>query len=195
MEKGNTGRLLTRLRKELGLTQKELGERLQVSDRTISKWERGVGLPDVFLLKEIAKVFGVEIEGILTGELFEQEKNGGNMKKMTFFVCDHCGSIYWGTGKGEFTCCGRKQSALIAQKMEGCHEAKIEEMDGEWYVSFDHEMSKEHFITFVAWVNIDRVTVVRLYPEQSGAVRLPKGRRGTLYLGCSQDGLFEKIVK
>lgn len=190
MEQEKTGKLLTKLRKELGLTQKALGEHLNVSDRTISKWERGVGLPDISLLKEISKVFGVEIEGILTGELLEQEKNGGNMKRISFFRCDRCGSIYWGTGKGEVTCCGRKQGILLPKKIDEAHEITREEIDGAWYITFSHEMKKEHFITFVAWISLDRATIVRLYPEQAGEVRLPKDRRGTLYLGCSRDGLF-----
>lgn len=76
--------------------------------------------------------------------------------------------------------------------MEEAHAYTLEEIDNEYYIHFPHEMEKEHFITFVALVSWDRVTVVRLYPEQAGEVRLPRQRRGELYLCCSRDGLFRK---
>ena len=67
MDLEKTGELLSRLRKERGMTQKQVAGRLQISDRTVSKWERGAGLPDVSLLKEISALYGVDIEKILEG--------------------------------------------------------------------------------------------------------------------------------
>ena len=74
------------------------------------------------------------------------------------------------------------------------HDIKIEEIDNEYFITFDHEMTKEHYITFAALVSWDRATVVRLYPEQSGEVRLPRQRRGEIYLCCSEHGLFRKKI-
>lgn len=51
-------------------------------------------------------------------------------------------------------------------------------------------MTKEHYLSFAAWVEMERVLMIRLYPEQDGAVRLPKARSGKLYSGCSRSGLF-----
>ena len=180
MDLEKTGELLSRLRKERGMTQKQVAGRLQISDRTVSKWERGAGLPDVSLLKDISALYGVDMEKILEGNL---EEKG---------VEAHCGNIFWSTGGGEISCCGRKLIPLVAQDMDAAHDAKIEEIDNEYYVTFDHEMTKEHYITFAALVSWDRATVVRLYPEQSGEVRLPRQRRGELYLCCNKDGLFRK---
>lgn len=149
-------------------------------------------MPDVSLLKDISALYDVDIEKILDANLEEKGVEVGNMKRMKFIRCAHCGNIFWSTGGGEISCCGRKLIPLVAQDMDAAHDAKIEEIDNEYFVTFDHEMTKEHYIVFAALVSWDRATVVRLYPEQSGELRLPRQRRGELYLCCNKDGLFRK---
>ena len=78
------GSLILQLRKEKNLTQKQLSEILGVSDKTVSKWERGAGCPDISLLRDISKIFNVDIEKILLGDLQENDINGGNMKRIKF---------------------------------------------------------------------------------------------------------------
>lgn len=192
MDMKKTGELLSCLRKEKGMTQKQAAEWLQISDRTISKWERGMGLPDVSLWKGISALYGVEIEKILDGELQEKGKETGNMKRMKFYCCEHCGNIFWSMGGGEISCCGRKLSPLQAKAAEDGHEIKVEEIEHEYYITFPHEMKKEHYISFAALVSWDRVTLVRLYPEQAAEVYLPRQRRGEVYYYCSEHGLFRK---
>ena len=186
------GELLCRLRKEKGMTQKQAAEVLQVSDRTISKWERGAGLPDVSLWKGISALYGVNIEKLLEGNLQEKGVETGNMKRMKFYRCEHCGNIFWSAAEGEISCCGRKLEALQVQPVDEMHDVKVEEMGSEYYVTFSHEMLKEHYITFAALVSWDRVTTVRLYPEQAAEVYMPRQRRGELYFYCSQHGFFKK---
>ena len=192
MDMKKTGELLGRLRKEKGMTQKQAAEWLQVSDRTISKWERGMGLPDVSLWKGISALYGVEIEKILDGELQEKGRETGNMKRMKFYCCEHCGNIFWSMGGGEISCCGRKLSPLQAKAAEDGHEIRVEEVGNEYYITFPHVMKKEHYISFAALVSWDRVTLVRLYPEQAAEVYLPRQRRGEVYYCCSEHGLFRK---
>ena len=194
MDSKKTGELLCRLRKEKGMTQKQAAEVLQVSDRTISKWERGAGLPDVSLWKGIAGLYGVDIEKVLEGNLQEKGVESGNMKRMKFYRCEHCGNIFWSTGGGEISCCGRKLTSLQAQPMDEMHDVKMEEIGHEYYFTFEHEMIKGHYIAFAALVSWDRVTVVRLYPEQAGEVHMPRQRRGELYLFCSEHGLFRRKI-
>lgn len=62
-----TGCFIAQLRKELGLTQKELAEKLEVTDKAISRWETGKGLPDTSLLKPLAELFGVSVGELLSG--------------------------------------------------------------------------------------------------------------------------------
>ena len=194
MDLKKTGEVLARLRKEKGMTQKQAAEILNVSDRTISKWERGAGLPDVSLWKGISVLYGVEIEKMLDGDLQEKRGETGNMKRMKFYRCEHCGNILWSMGGGEISCCGRKLTSLAVQNMDELHDVNVEEIDHEYYVTFAHEMKKEHFISFAAMVSWDRVIIVKLYPEQASEVYLPRQRRGELYLCCSEHGLFRKKI-
>lgn len=67
------GAFLAQLRKERGMTQKDLAERLFVSDKAVSKWERGLSLPDVSLLQPLADLMGVTISELLRGRRIEAE--------------------------------------------------------------------------------------------------------------------------
>lgn len=190
------GSLIFQLRKEKNLTQKQLGEKLGLSDKTISKWERGLGCPDISLLRDISKIFNVNIEKILLGDLQENDINGGNMKRIKFYVCPNCGNVINSTGDGDFSCCGRKLEALVPKVMDENHSINIEEVENDYYVKINHEMTKDHFISFVAYVTYDRVLLIKLYPEQSPTVRFPrlcgKFERGKFYMYCNQHGLLMK---
>lgn len=76
--------LIRTLRREQGMTQRELGEALHISDRTVSKWERGLGCPDVSLLPALSARLGVALEGMLSGELEPSREKGESMKRMRF---------------------------------------------------------------------------------------------------------------
>lgn len=71
------GEFVAQLRKEKSLTQKELAERLFISDKTVSKWERGLSIPDVSLLIPIADVLGVTVTELLYGERLGRERSLG----------------------------------------------------------------------------------------------------------------------
>lgn len=68
MDKRKIGNLISALRKEKGMTQKDLAERLHVSDRTISKWERGAGVPDASLMIGLSDILGITVNELLSGE-------------------------------------------------------------------------------------------------------------------------------
>ena len=65
MDNEKIGNLIYKLRKENRMTQLQLAERLHISDKTVSKWERGLGCPDVSLLTDLSRVFGVDLEKLL----------------------------------------------------------------------------------------------------------------------------------
>ena len=191
MDREKIGRLLRGLRLEKGLTQRQLAERLHLSDRTVSKWERGGGVPDVSLLGPLSGILGVPMEKLLLGDLQPKGADGGNMKRLCFYVCPTCGNILTATSQAEVSCCGRKLEALSPQPADEAHRLAVETVEDELYVTLPHPMGKAHYIRFVACLSWDRVFLVRLYPEQACAARLPQMRRGSkLYLCCSQDGLF-----
>ena len=61
MDPVKTGTLIRALRKERNMTQKDLAERLHITDRAVSKWERGLCAPDISLLESLAETLGVSI--------------------------------------------------------------------------------------------------------------------------------------
>lgn len=68
MDSKKTGAFICTLRKEKGYTQSALSEMLNVSNRTVSKWENGDGFPDITILPDIAAVFGISVDELLAGE-------------------------------------------------------------------------------------------------------------------------------
>ena len=190
MDCSKVGNLIYTLRTEKGMTQKALANAMNISDRTISKWERGAGCPDVSLLRELSDILGVNIEKILLGDLEPNKKDGGNMKRVKFFVCPSCGNIITSTGEAEVSCCGRKLSAMIPQPSDEKHYLHVEVIEDDYYITFPHEMSKEHYLNFVAYVSYDRMLFVKLYPEHSSEVRFPRLHGGKFYFGCNKHGLW-----
>lgn len=93
MDNSKVGELIRRLRKESHMTQLQLAEKLHVSDKAVSKWKRGMGCPEVSLIIELSRIFEVDMQDLLSGELNRNELLGGNMKKMKFYVCPHCGNL------------------------------------------------------------------------------------------------------
>ena len=71
MDKEKTGQLITTLRKEKGLTQKQLAEALNVTDKAVSKWERGLSFPDISMLEPISELLDISIMELLAGEIRE----------------------------------------------------------------------------------------------------------------------------
>ncbi len=194
MDLSKTGKLIAELRHEKGMTQKSLAERLGVCAKTVSKWETGHGFPDISLISELSKIFRVDIEKILCGELPKLKKEGNNVKKTTFFVCEKCGNILTSIGNAEVVCCGRKLTPLIAKRPDEEHTINVENIEDDYYITFSHPMTKEHYISFVAYVRFDRVLAVKLYPEQGAELRIPQMRGGKLYYFCSTHGLFELTI-
>ena len=185
------GSLILTLRKEKNLTQKNLADLLNISDKTISKWERGLGCPDVSLLPSLSDILGTNIEKLLLGNLKPNDIKGGNMKKIQFYVCPNCDNIMTVTNQSEISCCGRKLSPLIPRPVDEKHHVDIADIENDYYITLKHDMTKSHYISFFAFVSYDKVFLEKLYPEQNAEVRIPRIGRGKLYFYCNQHGFFE----
>lgn len=190
MDNEKTGRLIRDLRTEKGLTQVQLAGLINVSDKAVSKWERGLGCPDVSLLGTLSEVLEVNIDRLLEGELGENSE-AVTMNKIKFYICEKCGSVFTSLGGGELSCCGKKLSPLELKNADEAHALKLEEVEDEWYVTCPHEMTKEHYISFIAFVSYDRVTLVKTYPEQDLAVRFPQSSAGYFCYYCTNDGFYK----
>ena len=194
MDNSKVGNLIFSLRKEKGLTQKQLADSMNISDRTISKWERGYGCPDVTLLPSLSSILGVNIENILEGELSSNDFVGGNMKRSNYFVCPSCHNIVLATGDIDISCCGRKVEQLEAKKATDEEKLSITEIDSELFVSSDHRMTKDHYISFIALATGDSVQIMKQYPEWSLQTRLPKHKHGKLLWFDTQFGLYYQHI-
>ena len=184
--------MLAALRKEKGMTQLELAEQMGVTDKAVSKWERGQGCPDVSLLPRLAQTLGVEVEGLLAGELLENEQP---RTENYFYVCPTCGNILTSALGAAVTCCGKKLSPLEAVKApEEEERLSVELIENDYFVSSSHPMTKEHYVSFVALATGDTLILRRLYPEWDLQTRLPRIGHGKLFWYCVQHGLHYQLV-
>lgn len=184
------GNLISKFRKEKGLTQKELADKLGIQSKTVSKWECGWGCPDASYWVQLSDILGVDISNMLEGQIVSNKPDNGNIEKTKFYVCPDCGNIIFTTSSVSVFCCGRKLESLEAGDFEK-PEINVSLCDTDYYITFEHPMEKEHYISFAAYVKSDKVLFNRLYPEQSAEIRIPAslGRGGSLYLCCSRHGL------
>lgn len=196
MDTSKVGRLICTLRKERGMTQQNIADALSISNKTVSKWERGMGCPDLSLLPGLSDLLGVDIQKLLEGDRKPNPVDNGNIARLRFYVCPDCGSVLTSTGPASVFCCGRKLYPLSAQPATEEHSFAVELTDGGFYLTAPHEMSKTHYIKFAAYIGADTYVFRRLYPEQDPAFRLPMlGRLGKLYFYCAVHGLFVQTIQ
>ena len=195
MDQKKTGELIRQLRLDAGLTQKQLAEKLCISDKAVSKWECGNGCPDISLLSELADIFRTDTQTILSGRINKNESEKGNMKKLRFYVCPECGNIITASTEAAVTCCGSRLSALEPVKAEGKDMLNVEDIGGEWLITSPHEMKKDHYISFAAFVTDSSASVFRLYPEWDMQLILPIFRSGRLLWYCTRHGLFYQDIR
>ena len=194
MDNEKIGKLIYGLRKERNMTQLQLAEILHISDKTVSKWERGQGCPDISLLVDLSCVLGVDMEKLLSGRLEANEERGGNMKKLNFYVCPECGNVITAMTEAGISCCGKKLPPLEAVKAPDEERLLVENIENDYYISSDHPMLKEHYISFVALLTGDTLTLKKQYPEWDLQVRIPGRTHGKLIWYCTEHGLFYQLV-
>ena len=185
-----TGSAIKALREDRGLTQDRLADRLGVSGKAVSRWETGRGYPDITLLEPLASALGVSVAELLSGEQITNQNRSANPLRGKFYVCPVCGNVVPSAGSAGVSCCGVALPPLEAEEPDGSHAILAEPVEDEWFVSIGHPMTKEHYISFLAWVSTDRLELVKLYPEGPAAARLRCRGMGRLYAYCSRHGLF-----
>ena len=185
-----TGVTIKQLREAGKLTQAELAQRIGVSSKTISKWETAKGLPDISLLQPLAQALGISVIELMNGQQISNKNTSANMLRSKFYVCPLCGNAIHSTGNTLVSCCGITLPALEAEAADEEHSVTIENVEDEHFVTIRHPMTKEHFISFIAFLTSDRVQMVKLYPEGNAETRLQLRGIGTLYYYCNHHGLF-----
>ena len=185
-----TGAAVKALRESRGMTQAELAEKIGVSSKTVSKWETAKGLPDISLLQPLAQALGISVIELMDGRRITNRNVSANLLRGKFCVCPICGNVIHCTGDAVVSCCGIALPPLEAEEGDEDHALKLENVEDEVFLTVDHPMTKEHFISFVAYVTTDRLQLVKLYPEGNAETRMQLRGRGYIYCYCNRHGLF-----
>ena len=189
-----TGAVIKELREKAHMTQAELAEKLFVSDKAVSKWENGKGCPDISLLDPIAAVFGISIAELLSGRTVSNANGSADMLRSRFYVCPACGNVLHSTGEAVVYCHGMQLLPEQAEESDERHKIFIEGTEDEYYVRIEHDMTKTHYISFIAALSQDRLQLVRLYPEGNAEARFQIRDVRQILFFCIRDGLFSLRV-
>lgn len=189
-----TGATIKQLREKKGITQAELADKIGVSSKAVSKWETAKGLPDITLIEPLSKALSVSVMELMSGDTVINKNISSNILRSRFYVCPLCGNIIRSTGEAFVSCCGVTLPPLDAEEADGEHEITIEKVEDEHFVTVSHEMTKTHFISFIAHLTSDRVQFVKLYPEGNAETRLNLRGGGYLYIYCNKHGLIKRKV-
>ncbi len=191
-----TGEVIKEMRKQNNMTQLQLADRLGVTDKTVSKWENGKGYPDITLLEPIADAFQISVTELISGNRIKNENVSANMLRSRFYVCPICGNAIHSMGEAVIQCHGVQLLPSEAEKSDEKHMIFIERVDDEYYVRIDHEMTKQHYISFISATSSDRIQMVKLYPEGNAEAYFKISGVKKIFFYCNKDGLFSiDVVK
>ena len=210
-----TGAVIKALREKMKMTQEELAQKIFVTSKAVSKWETGKGFPDIGLLESLGKALGVSVIELLSGESITNQSKACNMAKGKVYVCPVCGNIIHTTGEAVISCCGITLPALEAEETEAIsagstigsdststsnggdsnHALNIEVVEDEYFVTINHPMTKEHYISFIAAISDQGIQLTKLYPEGPAQARFKIAGVRKLFAYCNRHGLFELLRK
>lgn len=167
---------------------------LGVSSKAVSKWETAKGLPDISLIEPLANALGVSVIELMSGHTVINENVSSNILRSKFYVCPLCGNVVRSTGDIVISCCGITLPSLEAEEADENHKITIEKVEDEHFITVKHDMTKKHYISFVAYLTTDRVQFVQFYPEGNADTRMQLRGRGILYIYCNRHGLMKQKV-
>lgn len=120
-----TGAVIKELREKNHLTQAELAEKLNISDKTVSKWETAKGYPDISMLEPIANAFGISVAELLSGNAVNNVNVSANMMRSKFYVCPVCGNIVHSMGEAVIHCHGVQLLPCQAEETDKIQMVKL----------------------------------------------------------------------
>ena len=189
-----TGAVIKELREKAHFTQAELAAKLNVSDKTISKWETAKGYPDISLLEPIAKVFGISVTELISGNAVRNVNVSANMLRSKFYVCPVCGNVIHSMGEAVINCHGVMLTPCQEEETDENHMIFVERVEDEYYIRIEHDMTKQHYISFVAALSADKIQMIKLYPEGNAEARFKINGVKKILFYCNRDGLFSLDV-
>ena len=189
-----TGAVIRELREKNHFTQAELAAKLNVSSKTISKWETAKGYPDISLLEPLAEIFRVSLTELISGNAVNNVNVSANMLRSKFYVCPVCGNVLHSMGEAVIHCHGVLLTPCQPEETDENHKIFIERVEDEYYVRIEHDMTKEHYISFVAALSADKVQMIKLYSEGNAEARFKINGVKKILFYCNRDGLFSMNV-
>ena len=190
MDRYVTGAVIRKLREGKRMTQDELAEKIYVSGKAVSKWETGQGFPDISLLEPLAQALDISVIELLSGEDIRNTNQSCNIARGKFYVCPVCGNVIRSTGEAVVSCCGITLPPLEAEDADAEHAIRIGIVEDEYYVTVEHPMTKEHYLSFIAAVSDAGLQFVKLYPEGPAEARFKINGIRYFYVYCNRHGLF-----
>lgn len=187
MNETTAAALIKARRTALCLTQAQLAERIHVTAKAVSKWERGAGMPDASLVPELSRVLGIGSDALLGRAPIPNRPDGGNMKRIQFFQCPSCGNILTALSPAELICCGHRLSPMAMKASDEAHRLTITDVEDEKLLTWTHPMEKAHHLTFLASIGYDCAHIVHLYPEGAQEQRIPRIPGAKYVCGCSEE--------
>lgn len=194
MDKYITGAVIRKLRENKKMTQEELAAKIYVSSKAVSKWENAQGFPDISLIEPLAKSLDISVIELMSGEHIQNKNRTSNMFKSKFYVCPICGNVIQAVGEAVVSCCGITLPPLDTETTDQEHLLRFEKVEGEYYVTVDHSMTKDHYISFLAAVSDHGVHIIKLYPQGNAEARFKMDQVKYLYAYCNRHGLFRTIL-
>ena len=113
-----------------------------------------------------------------------------NMLRSKFYVCPVCGNVIHSMGEMTICCHGVQLLPEQAELSDENHMILIERVEDEYYVQINHEMTKNHYISFMAALSSDEMQIVKLYPEGKAECRFKIRGVKRIYCFCNREGLF-----
>ena len=196
MDAVTMGKNIRIFRERRKLTQSVLADKLNVSDKAVSRWETGKGFPDFSLISQLSEALGISVTELLAGESAVNRNVSGNVLRGKFYICPVCSNTLFAMGECVVGCCGMTLPPLEADDAETAgHLLHVEMIEDEFYVTSPHSMSKEHHLSFIAYVTDNRAEIVKLYPEGSAEARFFIRGDGYLYTYCNHHGLMRQRIR
>lgn len=186
--------IIKELRNKAKLSQNELALRLNVSPKTISKWETGKGYPDISILEPLCKELDISLDELFSGDLVTKNNSSFNMLNADVYVCENCGNVIISADDTSISCHWTKLKSLKPKAVNEEHHISYTKIENEYCFKINHIMEKEHYISFAIGIYYNGYRLIKLYPEQECSFYLTiRGLKRILYF-CNKHGLFIKNI-
>ena len=152
--------------------------------------ETGKGFPDISLIEPLAAALKVSIPELLSGEQIINANRSANIMKSNLYVCPICGNILYSTGAALVSCCGVALPPEEAEHADDAHQLLCQKTEDEYSISIRHPLTKEHYISFIAYCTGEHFQLLKLYPEGTTEIRFFRRGHGWILWYCNHRGLF-----